>query len=432
MATSHETFRESLQGQTVTIPNIYHLLPEWKPRMHDEYQRARDKALNPWIERWVDDKRTAQKLKSADFGVFAAVWGASASFDVLCTAAKYFAWYFVYDDIFDCGALKHNTDVLQAYREASLQYFKFILIDEGEFPDLSIFDTELQKGLRCWDEVGQHIQEVCSKETREILCDEMLRYVGSLDNVDSIFSDHGVPSLDQYWDRREATAGVYCVIATLPFIYGVDVTREDVQVQSMKDLWKHTSYFVHITNDMFSMRKEINDGQIENLIPVLMLNRKIDCNTAMQQSYALAHNEAMGLQNVDLNLCNGSEERSKAVSQAFIRGCQDVAMGLAHWSYSGHRYVKPWERDDNGAISFTVGMPKSQSKAVGFARGLDIASNHFRLLRRPLHDLFLNLVQFSPLIMLMTMSTMSALAPRSGISLHLFPPNWMGRLKQLA
>jgi hypothetical protein len=42
--------------------------------------------------RWVDDKGTARKLKAADFGVFAAVWGKSASFDVLCTAAKYFAW----------------------------------------------------------------------------------------------------------------------------------------------------------------------------------------------------------------------------------------------------------------------------------------------------------------------------------------------------
>lgn len=98
---------------------------------------------------------------------------------------------------------------------------------------------------------------------------------------------------------------------------------------------------------MFSMRKEIvcfthcpyeakterfqNDGQIENLIPVLMLNRDIDCNMAMQQSYALAYDEAIGLRNVDLDSYKNSQEISKAVSQAFTRGCQDVAMGLAHW-----------------------------------------------------------------------------------------------------
>lgn len=51
MAKPHESLRESLQGQIVTIANIYDLLPDWKPRMHDEYQRSRDEVLNPWIER---------------------------------------------------------------------------------------------------------------------------------------------------------------------------------------------------------------------------------------------------------------------------------------------------------------------------------------------------------------------------------------------
>jgi hypothetical protein len=77
-----------------------------------------------------------------------------------------------------------------------------------------------------------------------------------------------------------------------------------------------------------------HDGQIENLIPVLMLNRDIGCNMAMQQSYALALDEAMGLRNFDLNPYKTSHEMPKAVSQAFIRGCQDVAMGLAHWRYA--------------------------------------------------------------------------------------------------
>ncbi|KAJ5948047.1 hypothetical protein N7466_001062 [Penicillium verhagenii] len=330
MATCHLAFRESLEGQTVTIPSIYQLFPEWKPNLHKDYEMARDNFLNPWIERWVEDRHIAHKLKEADFGIFAAAWGRSASFEVLCTAAKYFAWYFLYDDIFDCGTLKHDRHLAGVYREASLQYFKFTLIDEGEAPDLSIFTAELQKGLQCWDEVGLHIRNVCSKETREILCDEMLRYVGSLNNVDSMFDDYHVPSLEHYWARREATAAVYCVIATIPFIYGLDVTREDVQDQSMRDLWRDTSYFVHVTrstNDMFSMRKEIIDGQIENLIPVLMLNRGIDCNTAMQQSYAVAGNHARAIIDAEsLQVC-----KSKAVSQAFIQSCQDVAMGLAHW-----------------------------------------------------------------------------------------------------
>lgn len=105
-------------------------------------------------------------------------------------------------------------------------------------PDLTCFDIDMRNGLRCWDEIGEHICQACSrcelplntlkntsddqcadsnKATREVLCDEMLRYVGSLNNVDSIFAVHEVPTVEQYWDRREATAAAYCVIATLPY-----------------------------------------------------------------------------------------------------------------------------------------------------------------------------------------------------------------------
>ncbi|OKO95920.1 hypothetical protein PENSUB_10941 [Penicillium subrubescens] len=226
----HQAFRGSLEGQTVNIPSMYKLLPEWRPNLHEEYERARDETLDPWIWRWVPNERTARSLCAADFGRFAAVWvPKSQSYRILCTAAKYFAWH-----------------AAETYRQASLQYFEFTLLGKGSMPDLSEFDCELQNALHCWDEVGEHIREVCSEETCEVLCDEMLRYVGSLNNVDSIFRDNELPSVQEYWDRRGATAAVYCVIATVPFIYGVDIHQSDIKISAMQDLWKHASYFVHM------------------------------------------------------------------------------------------------------------------------------------------------------------------------------------------
>ncbi|KAJ5355415.1 uncharacterized protein N7496_012627 [Penicillium cataractarum] len=359
--TPHQAFRESLEGQIVTIPSIYKLLPEWQPNLHEDYERAREEELDPWIRRWVPDERTARSLCAADFGRFAGVWVPGCQpYRVLCTAAKYFAWYFVYDDIFDCGSLKHDQQAAETYRQASLQYFNFTLLGKGDQPDLSQFDDELQKALHCWDEVGEHIREVCSEETREVLCDEMLRYVGSLNNIDSIFRENEMPSVEEYWSRREATAAVYCVVATVPFIYGVDIQKSDVNIPAMRDLWKHTSYFVHISNDMFSLRKELADDQIENLVPVLMLNRGIDCNTAMQQSYELLHATAKGLQRAESNLSDSPQQVSPKISTAFVQGCFDTAMGLAHWSYCGARYFKPSEREDGHVIKFTIQGHKRQ------------------------------------------------------------------------
>jgi hypothetical protein len=73
------------------------------------------------------------------------------------------------------------------------------------------------------------------------------------------------------------------------------------------------------------------DDQIENLIPVLMLNDGIDCNTAMQRSYELLSNEAKGLQHAKERLLGTPEAVSPEISAAFIQGCFDTAMGLAHW-----------------------------------------------------------------------------------------------------
>jgi hypothetical protein len=45
---------------------------------------------------------------------------------------------------------------------------------------------------------------------------KMLPYIASVDTIDSIFHEEKVPSLAEYWHRRDLTAGVYPVIATLP------------------------------------------------------------------------------------------------------------------------------------------------------------------------------------------------------------------------
>jgi hypothetical protein len=44
----------------------------------------------------------------------------------------------------------------------------------------------------------------------------MLAYISSVDTVDAICFDEKVPSVEEYWERRELTAGVYPVIATIP------------------------------------------------------------------------------------------------------------------------------------------------------------------------------------------------------------------------
>ncbi|EAW13943.1 uncharacterized protein ACLA_069740 [Aspergillus clavatus NRRL 1] len=96
------------------------------------------------------------------------------------------------------------------------------------------------------------------------------------------------------------------------------------------------------------------DNQIENLIPVLMLNEGIDCHEAMQLGFRLVQDIADAFHEVEASMrgtCHGS---SSKVSKMFIEGCKNVAMGLTHWSYSGQRYFKPSEIGEGNVIKFKI------------------------------------------------------------------------------
>ncbi|OJI85733.1 hypothetical protein ASPTUDRAFT_119664 [Aspergillus tubingensis CBS 134.48] len=322
--------RESIKGRNVTIPNLYKLLPDWELKIHPMYQKARDECLAPWMRRYVDDDLTRRNFEQADCTLFSAILCSDTSYEKLCTVAKYMFWYFIWDDLFDCGALKDDRQAATRYRDASLEYFKYNLVLEGEYPDLSQFPLEQQKALHCWDEVGAHIRQDCDRETCQILLEQMLGYVSSVSNVDSLFSSSAMPSVESYWQRRERTAAVYCVICTFPFAYGFNITRAHVENEHLSRMWKHTSYLAHISNDIHSFQKEYNDGQLENLIPVLMANTGLDVNQAMQLSYHICRLEVEGFcANAD-RLRVGEDAQGRRIREVFINCSTDMFMGLIH------------------------------------------------------------------------------------------------------
>lgn len=63
------------------------------------------------------------------------------------------------------------------------------------------------------------MQSLTAEETCQILLEKMLGYVSSVSKVDSLFSSSAMPSVESYWQRRERTAAVYCVICTFPWVF---------------------------------------------------------------------------------------------------------------------------------------------------------------------------------------------------------------------
>ncbi|KAJ5716185.1 hypothetical protein N7493_008096 [Penicillium malachiteum] len=162
-----------------------------------------------------------------------------------------------------------------------------------------------------------------------------------------------------------------------------DTDRSEVQDPLIKDLWRHTSHFVQITNDIRSMRKEMTlyiktkqrDGQIENLVPIVMLNEKIDCATAMNQSYQLLHNEVMGLYQTRVRILERAQQNSDTVPKKFIQGCLNflfLKTSLTRLLQLFGGYIKSCDRNANDVISFTVQLPKANSNSTVQTKSFEI------------------------------------------------------------
>lgn len=51
----------------------------------------------------------------------------------------------------------------------------------------------------------------------------------------------------------------------------------------------------------------------------------------MQKSYDLLKEEAAGFYDAEKRLMGSLSDKDKAVGEAFVQGCLNIAMGLAHW-----------------------------------------------------------------------------------------------------
>lgn len=113
--------------------------------------------------------------------------------------------------------------------------------------------------------------------------------------------------------------------------YDVNIVRSNDVHSFQKEYVCHESYPSFFTLDWHWQHQ--NDGQLENLIPVLMANTGLDVNQAIQLSYHICRLEVEGFcANAD-RLYVGEDAQGRRIREVFINCCTDMFMGLIHWRY---------------------------------------------------------------------------------------------------
>lgn len=224
------------------------------------------------------DKARRGRLEASDFASFAALWWPHASLEKLEILAYLVIWLFTWDDEIDepTGAFSTDFTGAQAYRERTLRFVGHCLGLNDTSSSLSGGDKHEDALLpqneivQSFDVIGSALRASYNRGQCQRFHDEMARFMAASEDEQAGRLTGHIPSLDEYWSFRLGTSAVY--IGSAAGEYSISSRIPDTLMRSdatMQTIWDETNVIISITNDLLSLRKEMQLDCIDSIVPLV-------------------------------------------------------------------------------------------------------------------------------------------------------------------
>ncbi|KAL9115819.1 MAG: hypothetical protein Q9227_000187 [Pyrenula ochraceoflavens] len=256
----HGRLLDSVRGKRVYIPDLKRVFQGWPgidvPKANANLG-ALELAVNERLRSVYLDERKQRKLKAADFALFSALWWPSAPFEELCTLAFFIIWLFTWDDEVDesTGSFTDGLEAAQGFREHTVRYIAEFLGVTDQYtldqPSNEIIGNQRERFFRAI----VHFIMMTQKEQEMRLSDR-------------------IPSLAEYWSYRMGTSGVYTAMALVEYSTMSHLPRMILDAPLMQVICDETTVIIAVTNDILSLKKEIEDGSVGSIVPLTTASGK--------------------------------------------------------------------------------------------------------------------------------------------------------------
>jgi len=108
----------------------------------------------------------------------------------------------------------------------------------------------------------------------------------------------------------------------------------------MRQLWDETNIIISTVNDMLSIHKEVAQGQVDSLIPLLYRECGNDAQRAIDAAFAYVHAAVLGFDEAAERLLDRTacDSGLRELLSHFIDGCRYACTGNLNWSLRSDRY----------------------------------------------------------------------------------------------
>uniref|UniRef100_A0AAU7YQI5 Terpene synthase n=1 Tax=Colletotrichum echinochloae TaxID=537474 RepID=A0AAU7YQI5_9PEZI len=352
---TREQILEQLHGQKVRIPDLGKLMDDWPKDLSHHVEAVNSKILQI-IETHAVNDTVRMRLTKAMLSKQLAGWYPYASCDRIEALTSFQAWMFIIDDMLDQYSLVQNFDFealhvmlsdCRDFVERSLGVLTTAEASTVQYRDHDavVSFTEYADAVRRFYSDNYSYRVRIAKEATATLNgyrqEALNRYAGR------------VPTLEEYLGYREASSCIMQVAVNLEFANGISLPEDVMASEEMKRLYSAAVAVIWIVNDIVSMRKEIKEGFVENLVVLLAngdVQKGLDAAVVRLKHEIAAVNEASEAANKRF-----ADTPHKYHISLLGRNCKNMCMANWLWSLKTPRYCL-WDikSDAEGGFAFTV------------------------------------------------------------------------------
>ncbi|KAL0933329.1 uncharacterized protein CTRU02_212292 [Colletotrichum truncatum] len=344
---------ELFKGANLHIPNLLKVFADWPLATSAHLGKLRD-LFNTTLDWIIPDEKRRTALKTADLGRLIAVWYPWSAWPELEALSLLALWLFIWDDEIDVieTDVSKSKKLAQLHYQSSLAYIRRALdVKRTDVIDESLAPTN----MALFGRFGDLVRDSMDLRLRERLSTELHAFVAHVAVEQDYRLDCKVPSPGQYKNIRRGTAAVMPVVVLAEYMVRTQVPETLRGSLAFEILSRETTDLIWLINDLYSLPKELADGAVLSIVPVLLHSKSgiwtldavvhnimTEIKSSMER-FDSAAKELMEMAVGDVSLEVGAD--------AFITYCRHLVTGVVIWSAQSPRYGMLNCTNNDGTIS---------------------------------------------------------------------------------
>ncbi|KAF2630913.1 terpenoid synthase [Macroventuria anomochaeta] len=333
---TRELLLESLKGMTLAIPDLKAMIAHWPASVNLHKNLLRDE-VHERFERLFPPGKRLQKMKLADAALFGSSWWPYASFEDLCVVTHLSTWLFAWDDELDSAEysnLINDMDQATTFREYTIRYIRACL--NQDYGEPIALDSPIITDIT---RVCEAVRQGYPPEKTQIFLNELVYFVESCQLEQQNQVEGHLPTAQEYLQRRMGSGAVRVCLALSEFACRIVLPSEIMADPDMTTIWDATNIVICIMNDILSFKKELAQGQVDSILPVLFAEHG-SMDTAMSIAASLIVQSIRSVDDAAERLLqrHGEDLILRRDLGDFIDSCKYACTGNLNWSLVSGRF----------------------------------------------------------------------------------------------